>query len=334
MAHWLTVNYRESYGMFACSGILFNHESPRRGEIFVTRKITRAVAAIAAGRQACVVLGNLDAQRDWGHARDYVRAMWAMLQIDAPEDFVIATGETRSVRVFCEAAFAAGGFGELRWEGAGVEETGVAVRTGATVVRVSERYHRPAEVDLLIGAHAVLRVCAYTGSCSDCAFVHTSASHRACSAGDPAKAVAALGFNPRATSFEARACALALRSACSAAQRSASHPHRRIVADIQRPFLSCHVIQELVAEMVAADIASLAKAMGAAAAGLGQLAKATPRPSASDIYTATDDDAREVVEAPAEEGAPEAVPLPPAAAAAACVQRVEKIEARLGSLAV
>jgi GDPmannose 4,6-dehydratase len=154
MAHWLTVNYRESYGMFACSGILFNHESPRRGEIFVTRKITRAVAAIAAGRQSCVVLGNLDAQRDWGHARDYVTAMWAMLQNDAPEDFVIATGETRSVRVFCEAAFAAGGFGPLRWEGAGVEETGVAVRTGATVVRVSERYHRPAEVDLLIGAHA------------------------------------------------------------------------------------------------------------------------------------------------------------------------------------
>lgn len=121
-------NYREAYGLFACNGILFNHESPRRGETFVTRKVTRAVAAISLGLQECVTLGNLDAKRDWGHARDYVECMWSMLQRDAPDDYIVATGESRSVREFCEEAFAAVGV-RLRWEGAGVQAR-VQGRTG------------------------------------------------------------------------------------------------------------------------------------------------------------------------------------------------------------
>jgi GDPmannose 4,6-dehydratase len=159
-AHWITVNYRESYGTFACSGILFNHESPVRGETFVTRKITRGLARIALGLQDCLYLGNLDALRDWGHAKDYVRAMWLMLQQSAPDDFVIATGEQRSVRDFVNAAAAELGIG-LGWAGTGADETArvttvdptrqLSVKAGQTIVRVNRRYLRPAEVDTLLG---------------------------------------------------------------------------------------------------------------------------------------------------------------------------------------
>ncbi|SEF47955.1 GDP-mannose 4,6-dehydratase [Algoriphagus boritolerans] len=175
---WITKNYREAYGMFACNGILFNHESPRRGETFVTRKITMAAAAIALGKQDCLYLGNLDALRDWGHAKDYVKAMWLILQQDKPEDFIIATGKTTKVRDFVQMAFAHVGF-TLRWEGTGVDEvgilagvdeqkyfeaTGVALSTLATgvdkfeglsigtiLVKIDPAYFRPTEVDLLLG---------------------------------------------------------------------------------------------------------------------------------------------------------------------------------------
>jgi GDPmannose 4,6-dehydratase len=159
-AYWITVNYREAYGMFACNGILFNHESPIRGETFVTRKVTRAVARIRLGLQQCLFLGNLDARRDWGHARDYVEAMWRMLQQEAAEDFVIATGEAHSVREMVETAFDEAGI-RLRWEGEGADRAGVvdamadtqgaALRPGDTVVRVDPRYFRPTEVDFLLG---------------------------------------------------------------------------------------------------------------------------------------------------------------------------------------
>jgi GDPmannose 4,6-dehydratase len=149
-AHAITVNYRESYGLHATSGILFNHESPRRGETFVTRKITRATGRIVCGLQDVLWLGNLDAKRDWGFAGDYVEAMWLMLRRDAPEDFVIATGETHTVREFCDRAFARAGRA-LRWSGSGPEETGVEAATGVPRVRVDPRYFRPAEVDLLLG---------------------------------------------------------------------------------------------------------------------------------------------------------------------------------------
>jgi GDPmannose 4,6-dehydratase len=149
-AHWATVNYREAYGLYACSGILFNHESPRRGKRFVTRKITQAVARIRAGRQETVYLGNLDAQRDWGYAPEYVEAMWRMLNQDGPDDFVIATGECHTVREFAEMAFAAGGF-RLEWQGEGEDEQGLDADTGRTLVRLDARYLRPAEVDLLKG---------------------------------------------------------------------------------------------------------------------------------------------------------------------------------------
>jgi GDPmannose 4,6-dehydratase len=148
--YWITVNYREAYGLHASNGILFNHESPIRGETFVTRKITRVAARITVGLQDCLYLGNLDAQRDWGHARDYVEGMSRILQQDTPDDYVLATGETRSVRTFVEKAFAELGRA-ISWRGSGVEETGVDVRTGATVVRIDPRYFRPTEVDLLIG---------------------------------------------------------------------------------------------------------------------------------------------------------------------------------------
>ena len=148
--HWITKNYRESYGMFACSGILFNHESERRGQEFVTRKITMAAARIVLGKQECLELGNLDAKRDWGHSQDYVRAMWLMLQQEKPDDYVVATGETRTVREFVAAAFAALGR-QLRFEGEGPEERGIDTATGRTVVRVNERFFRPAEVQLLLG---------------------------------------------------------------------------------------------------------------------------------------------------------------------------------------
>lgn len=166
---WITKNYRESYGMFAVNGILFNHESERRGETFVTRKITLAAARIAAGEQDKLYLGNLSALRDWGYARDYVECMWLMLQHDTPEDFVIATGEQHSVREFTERAFHEVGI-DLRWEGEGVEERGINIATGRVLVEVDPKYFRPAEVETLLG--------------------------------DPTKAKELLGWNPRKTSFE------------------------------------------------------------------------------------------------------------------------------------
>ncbi|MEL6285329.1 MAG: GDP-mannose 4,6-dehydratase [Pseudomonadota bacterium] len=147
--YWITVNYRESYGMFASNGILFNHESPMRGETFVTRKITRAVAAIHHGYQDTLYLGNLDALRDWGHARDYVEGMWRILQHSEPDDFVLGTGEMHSVREFVELAFAETGK-SIRWEGAGTDEIGIDPDTGRVLVRVDPRYFRPAEVDQLL----------------------------------------------------------------------------------------------------------------------------------------------------------------------------------------
>ena len=149
-AYWITVNYREAYGMHASNGILFNHESPIRGETFVTRKITRAVAAIECGLQEALYLGNLDAKRDWGHARDYVEGMWRIVQQDTPEDYVLATGETHSVREFVELAFAEVGR-TIAWRGEGVDEVGVDEASGKTLVRIDPRYFRPTEVDLLLG---------------------------------------------------------------------------------------------------------------------------------------------------------------------------------------
>ncbi|HIZ01942.1 MAG TPA: GDP-mannose 4,6-dehydratase [Candidatus Bacteroides merdipullorum] len=166
---WITKNYRESYGMFAVNGILFNHESERRGETFVTRKITLAASRIAKGLQNKLYLGNLDAQRDWGYAKDYVECMWLILQHPTPEDFVIATGEMHTVREFCTLAFRESGI-ELRWEGKGVDEKGIDTRTGQTLVEVDSKYFRPAEVEQLLG--------------------------------DPTKAKTLLGWNPRQTSFE------------------------------------------------------------------------------------------------------------------------------------
>ena len=162
-------NYRESYGMYCCNGILFNHESERRGENFVTRKITLAAARIAKGLQDKLYLGNLNALRDWGYAKDYIECMWLMLQQDQPDDFVIATGESHSVREFCTLAFKEAGI-ELRWEGAGVDEKGIDVKTGKVLVEVDPKYFRPAEVEQLLG--------------------------------DPTKARTVLGWNPQKTSFE------------------------------------------------------------------------------------------------------------------------------------
>lgn len=148
--HWITKNYRESYGLFACSGILFNHESERRGLEFVTRKITNTAAKISLGLEDHLELGNLSSKRDWGHSKDYVRAMWLMLQHDTPDDYVVATNETRTVREFCDVAFKELGT-ELEWKGEGVDEIGVDKKTGKTVVKVNPKFFRPAEVDLLIG---------------------------------------------------------------------------------------------------------------------------------------------------------------------------------------
>ena len=167
--YWITKNYREAYGMFAVNGILFNHESERRGETFVTRKITLAVARIKKGTQEKLYLGNLNAKRDWGYAKDYVECMWLMLQHDTPEDFVIATGETHTVREFVELAFKEAGI-TLRYEGEGVDEKGIDVETGTVLVEVDPQYFRPTEVDLLLG--------------------------------DPTKAKTILGWNPTQTSFE------------------------------------------------------------------------------------------------------------------------------------
>lgn len=149
-AYWITVNYREAYNIFACNGILFNHESPLRGETFVTRKITLAVAAIKAGKKECLYLGNLDSKRDWGFAGDYVEAMWLILQQEKPEDFVIATGETRTVREFVERAFSVANI-TIQWQGHGIDEKGIDVATGKVVVAVDSAFFRPTEVDLLLG---------------------------------------------------------------------------------------------------------------------------------------------------------------------------------------
>jgi len=149
--HWITKNYRESFNMHASSGILFNHESERRGLEFVTRKITNAVASIKHGLQDCLELGNMDAKRDWGHAKDYVQAMWLILQQEIPDDYVIATGETRTVREFVNAAFNRAGY-TLEWQGTGVDETGVDINTGKILVKVNPRFYRPAEVELLLGS--------------------------------------------------------------------------------------------------------------------------------------------------------------------------------------
>ena len=149
-AYWITVNYREAYGLFACNGILFNHESPRRGNSFVTRKITTGIANIINGKQEKLVLGNLSAKRDWGFAGDYVEAMWLMLQQDQPEDYVIATGETHTVREFCELAFKYAGI-NLIWTGEGLNERGIDADTGKEMITISSKYFRPSEVDLLLG---------------------------------------------------------------------------------------------------------------------------------------------------------------------------------------
>jgi GDPmannose 4,6-dehydratase len=163
--YWITVNYRESYGMYCCNGLLFNHESPRRGETFVTRKITRGLARIDAGLDQCLFMGNLDSLRDWGHARDYVEMQWRMLQQEQPEDYVIATGRQESVRRFIELGAQQLGWGEgngpaIHWSGEGLEEIGTRADTGAVVVRIDPRYFRPAEVETLLGdpskAHAKL----------------------------------------------------------------------------------------------------------------------------------------------------------------------------------
>ncbi|HVZ52924.1 MAG TPA: GDP-mannose 4,6-dehydratase [Pseudolabrys sp.] len=155
-AYWIVVNYREAYGLHASNGILFNHEGPRRGETFVTRKITQAVAAIHLGKQECLYIGNLDAKRDWGHARDYAEGMWLMLQQSEPDDYVLATGETHAVREFIELAFGEVGI-EIVWEGQGSQECGLCRKTGRRLVRVDPRYFRPTEVDLLLGNPAKAR---------------------------------------------------------------------------------------------------------------------------------------------------------------------------------
>ena len=148
--YWITVNYRESFGMYACNGILFNHESPRRGETFVTRKITRAAVRIKLGMEDRLYLGNIDAKRDWGHARDYVEGMWRILQQDKPEDFVLATGVTTTIRKFCEMTFKELGM-EIEWQGHGVDEKGIDRNTGKVLIEIDPRYFRPAEVELLLG---------------------------------------------------------------------------------------------------------------------------------------------------------------------------------------
>ncbi|HEX6097458.1 MAG TPA: GDP-mannose 4,6-dehydratase [Thermoanaerobaculia bacterium] len=176
-AYWMTVNYREAYGLYAVNGILFNHESPRRGETFVSRKITRAVGRIRHGLQDRLYLGNLDAKRDWGYARDYVEAMWLMLQQDAPEDYVIATGETHTVREFCERAFARAGI-EVTWEGEGLHERGIDRATGNVIVEIDPRYLRPTEVDLLLGdAGKARRQLGWTPNTSFAKLVELMADH-------------------------------------------------------------------------------------------------------------------------------------------------------------
>jgi GDPmannose 4,6-dehydratase len=149
-SHWTTINYREAYGIFACNGILFNHESPRRGEIFISRKVTRAVARIKLGKQEKLYLGNLNARRDWGYAKEYMEAVWLMLQQGAPDDYVIATGEDHSVRELCEKAFSYIGI-DLEWRGSGLEEQGIDMKTGRLLVEIDPKYFRPSDVEFLVG---------------------------------------------------------------------------------------------------------------------------------------------------------------------------------------
>ncbi len=149
-SYWITVNYRESYGLYACNGILFNHESPRRGETFVTRKITRGLARILAGKDDCLYLGNIDAKRDWGYAKDYVEGMWRMLQQDKPEGIVLATGETHTVREFIEESYKTAKI-DLRWKGKKEKEVGIDRKTGKAIIKIDKRYYRPAEVEMLLG---------------------------------------------------------------------------------------------------------------------------------------------------------------------------------------
>ncbi len=162
-AYWITVNYREAYGIFGCNGILFNHESPRRGETFVTRKITRGLCKIASGEEKCLYLGNLDSKRDWGHAQDYVEAQWKILQHDKPKDFVIASGRMETVRRFCELTAMELGWGSkdsknpLIWEGKGIDEIGRRADTGEVVIKVDPRYYRPTEVQELMGDAAMAK---------------------------------------------------------------------------------------------------------------------------------------------------------------------------------
>ncbi len=157
-AYWITVNYREAYGMYACNGLLFNHESPRRGETFVTRKITRGLARIDIGLDQCLYMGNLDSLRDWGHARDYVEMQWLMLQQEHPEDFVIATGRQETVRHFIELSAKSLGWGSIKWEGVGIEETGRRIDNDDVVIRIDPRYFRPAEVETLLGDPSNARI--------------------------------------------------------------------------------------------------------------------------------------------------------------------------------
>jgi GDPmannose 4,6-dehydratase len=165
-AHWITKNYRESYGMFACSGVLFNHESKRRTHNFVTRKISISIGNILRGKQDKLILGNINAKRDWGHAKDYVEAMWLMLQADKPDDYVISTNEHHSVREFVEKAFALKGF-DIKWKGEGINEIGYDANTGRELIFISEKYFRPAEVDELLGdSSKARRELGWTPKCS------------------------------------------------------------------------------------------------------------------------------------------------------------------------
>jgi len=201
--YWITVNYREAYGMYACNGVLFNHESPRRGETFVTRKITRGLARIDAGLDQCLYMGNLDSLRDWGHARDYVEMQWRMLQQESPEDFVIATGRQESVRRFIELSAQQLGWGAMQWDGSGIAEVGRRADTGAVVVRIDPRYFRPAEVETLLG--------------------------------DPAKAKEKLGWTPTATLEELVAEMVAADKEEAAKESLLRRKGYQVVGSIENP---------------------------------------------------------------------------------------------------